>query len=83
MCLYTCHLSEKRKKNSRKRKKFQKKKNAKEFVPTDGDRSGPWIGLDIRDSPLERKLEQGLEEGMAGSDPVSITQPSPTKTRKA
>jgi hypothetical protein len=25
----------------------------------------------------ERKLEQGLEESMAGSDPVSITQPSP------
>jgi hypothetical protein len=27
--------------------------------------------------PLERKLEQGLEESMAGSDPVSITQPTP------
>ena len=25
---------------------------------------------------LERKLEEGLEETMAGSDPVSITQPS-------
>lgn len=25
---------------------------------------------------IERKLEQGLEESMAGSDPVSITQPS-------
>ena len=25
----------------------------------------------------ERKLEQGLEETMAGSDPVSITQPKP------
>ena len=24
----------------------------------------------------ERKLEQGLEESMAGSDPVSITQPA-------
>jgi hypothetical protein len=24
----------------------------------------------------ERKLEQGLEESMAGSDPVSVTQPS-------
>jgi hypothetical protein len=23
----------------------------------------------------ERKLEQGLEESMAGSDPVSVTQP--------
>ena len=25
----------------------------------------------------ERKLEQGLEESMAGSDPPSITQPKP------
>ncbi|MET1046036.1 MAG: hypothetical protein ABWX70_04960 [Hyphomicrobium sp.] len=24
----------------------------------------------------ERKLEQGLEESMAGSDPISVTQPS-------
>jgi hypothetical protein len=30
----------------------------------------------------ERKLEQGLEETMAGSDPVSITQPAPGKARK-
>jgi hypothetical protein len=28
---------------------------------------------------MERKLEQGLEESMAGSDPVSITEPSATK----
>jgi hypothetical protein len=27
----------------------------------------------------EQKLEQGLEESMAGSDPVSITQPAPHK----
>ena len=27
----------------------------------------------------ERKLEQGLEESMTGSDPVSVTQPSKTK----
>jgi hypothetical protein len=27
----------------------------------------------------ERKLEQGLEESMAGSDPPSITQPKPGK----
>ena len=26
----------------------------------------------------ERKLEQGLEETMAGSDPVRVTQPSKT-----
>ena len=28
---------------------------------------------------MERKLEQGLEESMAGSDPVSVTQPSKIK----
>ena len=27
----------------------------------------------------ERKLEQGLEDTMAGSDPVSVTQPKPEK----
>ena len=31
------------------------------------------------DDAAERKLEQGLEESMAGSDPVSITQPAPSK----
>ena len=31
---------------------------------------------------MERKLEQGLEESMAGSDPVSITQPAPSKVDK-
>ena len=25
--------------------------------------------------PLERALEEGLEESMAGSDPVNVTQP--------
>jgi hypothetical protein len=29
------------------------------------------------DDAVERKLEEGLEESMAGSDPVSITQPAP------
>jgi len=28
---------------------------------------------------MERALEQGLEESMAGSDPVSITQPPKTE----
>lgn len=27
----------------------------------------------------EKKLEQGLEESMAGSDPVSVAQPAPRK----
>ena len=31
---------------------------------------------------MERKLEEGLEESMAGSDPVSITQPSKSKVDK-
>ena len=42
---------------------------------------------DVKDTParqkpkdeLERKLEEGLEESMAGSDPVSVTQPPKTK----
>jgi hypothetical protein len=31
----------------------------------------------------EQKLEQGLEESMAGSDPVSVTQPAPGKADRA
>jgi hypothetical protein len=31
---------------------------------------------------MERKLEEGLEESMAGSDPVSITQPDRSKVDK-
>ncbi len=34
---------------------------------------------DLEQSAAEKKLEQGLEESMAGSDPVSITQPAPSK----
>jgi len=34
------------------------------------------------DSALERKLEEGLEESMAGSDPVSIIQPVKSKIDK-
>jgi hypothetical protein len=29
------------------------------------------------DSATERELEEGLEESMTGSDPVSVTQPAP------
>ena len=32
--------------------------------------------------PMERALEQGLEESMAGSDPVNITQPAKSKHEK-
>ena len=34
------------------------------------------------DDAMERKLEEGLEESMVGSDPVSITQPSKSKMDK-
>jgi hypothetical protein len=34
------------------------------------------------DDAMERKLEQGLEESMAGSDPISITQPPKSKIDK-
>jgi hypothetical protein len=37
---------------------------------------------DKPDDATERKLEEGLEESMAGSDPVSITQPSRSKFDK-
>jgi hypothetical protein len=53
-----------------------KKRGADPQVP-------PKSKKDIPSNSLERKLEQGLEESMAGSDPVSITQPSPKKAEKA
>jgi hypothetical protein len=31
---------------------------------------------------LDKALEQGLEESFPGSDPVNVTQPSPSKTDK-
>jgi hypothetical protein len=37
---------------------------------------------DKPDDAMERKLDEGLEESMAGSDPVSITQPSKSKIDK-
>jgi hypothetical protein len=38
---------------------------------------------EIPSSSAERKLEQGLEESVAGSDPVSVTQPSPNQRDKS
>jgi hypothetical protein len=32
-----------------------------------------------RDERLEEALEEGLEETFPGSDPVSVTQPAPSK----
>ena len=50
-----------------------KKRGADPHVP-------PKAKRDIAADAMERKLEQGLEESMAGSDPISITQPSSTKS---
>lgn len=38
---------------------------------------------DMSKEKAERKLEQGLEESMAGSDPVSVTQPAPPAKRES
>jgi hypothetical protein len=35
-----------------------------------------------RDERLEDALEEGLEETFPGSDPVSVTQPAPSKQDK-
>jgi hypothetical protein len=36
-------------------------------------------GKKPRDEALEDALEEGLEETFPGSDPVSVTQPAPSK----
>ena len=46
-----------------------KKRGADSHVPSKIKRKRP-------KNPKEQKLEQGLEESMAGSDPVSVTQPA-------
>jgi hypothetical protein len=35
-----------------------------------------------RRDPVERALDQGLEESFPGSDPVNATQPAPSKIDK-
>jgi hypothetical protein len=52
-----------------------KKRGADPHVPEKARRQ-PANGL------AERKLEQGLEESMAGSDPVSVTQPTASRAQK-
>ena len=38
---------------------------------------------DVKSSdPLERALEEGLEESFPGSDPVNVTQPARSKVEK-
>jgi hypothetical protein len=34
------------------------------------------------DDPLERALEEGLEESFPGSDPINVTQPAKSKQEK-
>jgi hypothetical protein len=60
--------------SKKKRHPATKKRGADPQVPAKSKK-------DIPSNSLERKLEQGLEESMAGSDPVSITQPSATKAK--
>jgi hypothetical protein len=50
-----------------------KKRGADPHVPINQKRHVPA-------NEMERKLEQGLEESMAGSDPPSITQPRKNKS---
>ncbi len=38
--------------------------------------------MEKRRDPAEKALEQGLEESFPGSDPVSLTQPAPSKQDK-
>jgi hypothetical protein len=46
-----------------------KKRGGDPDVPTKPENKNP--------NTAEKKLEQGLEESMAGSDPASVTQPGP------
>jgi hypothetical protein len=53
-----------------------------EDVAMTGPRSKPASDKDVKDAEkrrLEEALEEGLEETFPGSDPVSVTQPAPTK----
>ena len=54
--------------------------------PNNKDRGGE---ADVKKPPAEKRrdakeraLEQGLEESFPGSDPVNVTQPSPSKKDK-
>ena len=47
-----------------------------------GPRSDPKDVKDVKDADkrrLDEALEEGLEETFPGSDPVSVTQPAPSK----
>jgi hypothetical protein len=65
---------------------FTEKENAMEHPATRKRGGDPDVkhrpAHEKPDDAAERKLEQGLEESMAGSDPVSITQPSKSKVDK-
>jgi len=44
-----------------------------------GSRAKPTDGKNPEKRRLEEALEEGLEETFPGSDPVSVTQPAPSK----
>jgi len=44
-----------------------------------GSRSGAKGAKDTEKRRLDEALEEGLEETFPGSDPVSVTQPAPSK----
>jgi hypothetical protein len=64
---------------------FTEKENPMEHPATKKRGADPEVRTSVRskaDEAMERKLEQGLEESMAGSDPISITQPPKSKVDK-
>lgn len=49
----------------------------------DGDvKRPPADKKQLENDRMEKALEQGLEESFPGSDPVNVTQPSPSKKDK-
>jgi hypothetical protein len=50
--------------------------------PRGGDADVKRPPAEKRRDPAEKALEQGLEESFPGSDPVSVTQPAPSKVDK-
>jgi hypothetical protein len=53
------------------------------FLPALNQAAAPPLSHQKSKDAMERKLEQGLVESMAGSDPVSVTQPPKAKHHEA
>ena len=47
-----------------------------------GDPDVKWPPAEKRRDPMEKALDQGLEETFPGSDPVNVTQPPRSKQDK-